>query len=669
MLQLSWKRRLGSSRLRYMILGEASPPLFLGVGGATEPGCVRFSSSQASKNKSLSSFSLEAATADVDTLVEKRWWALPPANAVHLAIGSVYCYSMWTPGMTHALGVVSSCSLDWNQADVVPVWSASAVVLGITTATLGTWVESVGPRRAALVGSVLWSSALLTTAAGVHCHSLPLVYLGWGVLGGMGWGLLYLSPVSAVMKWFPDRRGLATGLALSAFGAGAAIAPAMIQGCIDYYAVAPDYIGPLHVLTDGAASSGCATDHVTLTTLEDGTQVVAKTSQLGTPGTPVVVATDVDIAKHAFSLPGPGAYVLGTGDSGTAKALATLSVFYGSLGLLGARFMRTPHVAWSPNVSTGADENTNPSTSSEETSQVAPNDYGLPVDYVTQKTSQFPLLWLSVFGNATGGLALVSSSKVMLTDLWANLVPSLVTPAFATAYVSALGFGMAAGRFGWSAISDSLGRRNTYTLFGMVSLPIVALCPTFTQYALHASAVAAGNVDVASALLTPMVAVFCGGSVLAITFYGGVLSVLPAYIADLFGPKHSGALHGKLLTAWAASAVAGPMGLTYLRQESAHGATIELLSKVRDESAFEHAFGCSLQDTSAIETLIDAKTITIARLMEVVPVGTVDPTPFLYDTTCYAAAALMGVSLVANWMIRPIDVQQIQSELEKSTRK
>lgn len=155
-------------------------------------------------------FSKEAATAPVDEPVVSRWWAVPPASFVHLSIGSVYCYSMWTPGMTHAVGVIAASSVDWTQSAVIPVFSASAVILGLTTSTLGSWVEKVGPRQAALVGSALWSSALLTTAAGVHFHSLPTLYAGWGLLGGMGWGLMYLSPVTAVMKWFPDRRGLAT---------------------------------------------------------------------------------------------------------------------------------------------------------------------------------------------------------------------------------------------------------------------------------------------------------------------------------------------------------------------------------------------------------------------------------------------------------------------------
>jgi MFS family permease len=144
-------------------------------------------------------------------------------------------------------------------------------------AGLGSWVESVGPRKKqTFVGSIFWASALTTTAAGVHCHSLPMVYLGWGLLGGIGWGLMYLAPVTTVMKWFPDRRGPATGIALSAFGTGAAIAPGMIQKLIDFYAVAPDYIGPLAELTHGLSPD----NYVILETLADGTQVVSKIRQL-----------------------------------------------------------------------------------------------------------------------------------------------------------------------------------------------------------------------------------------------------------------------------------------------------------------------------------------------------------------------------------------------------
>jgi hypothetical protein len=482
---------------------------------------------------------------------------------------------------------------------------------------------------------------------------------------------MYLSPVTTVMKWFPDKRGLATGMALSAFGAGAAIAPTFIQSCMDIYAVAPDYIGPLAELSKTAtvttASSSYPNDlYVTLTTLQDGTQVVAENSTMGETGQPVVVATAADLAKWPHVSTGPGAYVLGTGDTGTAKAMGTLGIMYGALGMLGSRFMTLPHPDWTPTGSVAKKEEAVYDTTSVEQEQVKDpkavntNDIGLPVSYVTRSTYQFPLLWLSVFGNATGGLALLSSSKLMLTDIWAGVAPGVVTAPFATAYVSALGIGMAVGRFGWSATSDYLGRKNTYALFGL-GIPIVALAPTLAQTAMYSAQAGAGG---GTEAVLPLLTAFCGGSVLAITFYGGIFSVLPAYIADLFGQKHAGAIHGKLLTAWACSAVAGPMGLAYLRSSAATLATQDLLGKVEDISAFEQSFGCTLEDTETLQTLIDAKTITIGRLLELAPAGTIDPTPFLYDTTCYAAAGLMGVSLLSNLFIQPLNVPQVCRELE-----
>jgi hypothetical protein len=450
-------------------------------------------------------------------------------------------------------------------------------------------------------------------------------------------------------------------MALSAFGAGAAIAPTFIQHFLDLYAVAPDYIGPLAELSKATASSYQNDLYVTLTTLPDGTQVVAENSTMGETGQPVVVATEADLAKWSHVSTGPGAYALGTGDTGTAKAMGTLGIMYGALGMLGSRFMTLPHPDWTPTGPVIKKEEAVSDMTSVKQAQVKKpkavntNDIGLPVSYVTRSTYQFPLLWLSVFGNATGGLALLSSSKLMLTDIWAGAAPGIVTAPFATAYVSALGIGMAVGRFGWSTMSDYLGRRNTYALFGL-GIPIIGMAPTLAQTAMH-SAQAGGSV-------LPLLTAFCGGSVLAITFYGGIFSVLPAYIADLFGQKHAGAIHGKLLTAWACSAVAGPMGLAYLRGQAATSATQDLLSKVEDTSAFQQSFGCSLQDAETIQTLIDAKTITIGRLMELAPVGTIDPTPFLYDTTCYAAAGLMGVSLLSNLFIQPLDVQKVCSELE-----
>lgn len=495
------------------------------------------------------------------------------------------------------------------------------------------------------------------------------------------------SPVTTVMKWFPDRRGLATGIALSAFGVGAAVAPAMIHTAMEYFAVAPDCIGPLASMSGALGESALlSSSFVKLATLPDGSQVVAEHSSLGIPGQPVVVATEGDINKLHNIETGPGAYALGTGDTGAAKAFLGMGSLYGGMGLLGSRFMMLPNSNWTPtgpvtespkleNEDGHGNYITSTNITTTTTTATNSNDVGLPASYVTSSTTQYPLLWLSVFGNATGGLALLSSSKLMMTDIWAGVAPSVVTASFTTGYVSSLGIGMAAGRFGWSALSDYLGRKNTYVIFGL-GIPVVGLVPYLAHAAAEAALLAGtGDSGIATATsssdvvpVLPYLGAFYSGSILAITFYSGVFSALPAYIADLFGQKHAGAIHGKLLTAWAASAVVGPMGLGYLRSYSVSSAIRELLDRIGSDSdgygaaAFEHAFGCNPQDTETIQRLIDAKTISIGRLMKLMPEGTVDPTPFIYDTTCYAAAVLMGVSLLANLAIRPLNFVQIASD-------
>lgn len=185
------------------------------------------------------------------------------------------------------------------------------------------------------------------------------------------------------------------------------------------------------------------------------------------------------------------------------------------------------------------------------------------------------------------------------------------------------------------------------------------LCHTVVDMTTSAN-LAVGEINVMPYLMT-----FYTGSVLAITFYGGIFSILPAYIADLFGQKHAGAIHGKALTAWAASAVAGPLGLAHLRSHSQHNAMEDLLHtiEVHDASALERSFGCSVHDKATIDKLIDAKTLTIEKLMELAPPETVDPTPFLYDTTCYVATGLMSVAFLSNLAIRPLDLNKAMKDM------
>ena len=149
-----------------------------------------------------------------------RWLAPPAALAIHLAIGQVYAFSVFVKPL-HALKAADGSV--WNQKEVGYIFSIAIAVLGLSAALFGKWLETAGPRKAMFAAACCFGSGFLVAAFGVSIHSLALIYLGYGVLGGIGLGLGYISPVSTLIKWFPDRPGLATGLAIMGFGGGAMI--------------------------------------------------------------------------------------------------------------------------------------------------------------------------------------------------------------------------------------------------------------------------------------------------------------------------------------------------------------------------------------------------------------------------------------------------------------
>ena len=149
-------------------------------------------------------------------------WRIPPVSiAIHLCIGSVYSWSIFNPALTKEVGVVASAADDWSISSVVWVFSVAIVFLGLATAVGGRWMESVGPRCVGVSAACLWGSGFIVGGAGIYFHQLWLLYLGYGVLGGCGLGLGYVSPVATLIRWFPYRRGMATGMAIMGFGGGA----------------------------------------------------------------------------------------------------------------------------------------------------------------------------------------------------------------------------------------------------------------------------------------------------------------------------------------------------------------------------------------------------------------------------------------------------------------
>ena len=151
-------------------------------------------------------------------------WLVPPASiSIHLCIGSVYAWSVFNPALTKELGVVLSAADDWSLSSVVAIFSVAIVFLGLSAALAGKWLEEVGPRCVGVTAAFLWGGGFIIGALGIVTHQLWLVYLGYGVFGGCGLGMGYVSPVSTLIRWFPDHRGMATGMAIMGFGGGSMI--------------------------------------------------------------------------------------------------------------------------------------------------------------------------------------------------------------------------------------------------------------------------------------------------------------------------------------------------------------------------------------------------------------------------------------------------------------
>ena len=164
-----------------------------------------------------------------------RWLVPPAALAIHLCIGQIYAYSVFNKPLSQSLGISEHIEGDWTLVQIGYVFSIALFCLGASAAIFGRWLERVGPRKAMFVSALCFSGGFFVSALGVWWHQIWLLYLGNGVLGGIGLGLGYISPVSTLIKWFPDRPGLATGLAIMGFGGGAMVAAPMSIQFMDFF--------------------------------------------------------------------------------------------------------------------------------------------------------------------------------------------------------------------------------------------------------------------------------------------------------------------------------------------------------------------------------------------------------------------------------------------------
>ncbi|MCH7815986.1 MAG: MFS transporter, partial [Proteobacteria bacterium] len=226
------------------------------------------------------------------------------------------------------------------------------------------------------------------------------------------------------------------------------------------------------------------------------------------------------------------------------------------------------------------------------------------------------------------------------TDIFGSTLPGIVDTSFAATYVVMISAFNMVGRFIWASASDYIGRRNTYWIFFVLGIALYLSVPfTAQQVSVNPSVV--------------WLIYFYAATMIIFTMYGGGFATIPAYLADMFGTRYVGGIHGRLLTAWSTAGVLGPLAITSLRQNSIQNAIEDLMTKI-DPSAFLAQFGAPVDQ---LEILIAQNSVTISRLMEIVPAGTIDPTSGLYNSTMVLMAMLLGIALVSNALIRPVDAR------------
>ncbi|MBH43825.1 MAG: MFS transporter [Rickettsiales bacterium] len=558
-----------------------------------------------------------------------RWFVPPASIAIHLCIGSVYAWSMFNPALIKVLGVVSSSGDDWTLSQVVWIFSVAIVSLGLAAAYAGKWLEEVGPRMVGFFAACCWGGGFLIGAFGIYLQelgvhiniSLPfisseeirlqiglyLLYLGYGVLGGIGLGLGYVSPVSTLIRWFPDRRGMATGMAIMGFGGGAMIAKFTIDKLLETFYKAPEFLG--------------ASDSINLIT--EGGRRFAEIS--GSLVEVVVVATN-EVSRMIIP-EDPGVYIVGTGSSGAAETFLFLGIIYFLIMTIAAFSYRVPPEGWVPKGWT-------PPKDSSKTRLITKNH--VHIDQAL-KTPQFYFLWIVLCFNVTAGIGVIGVAKTMMIEIFGSTLPAIVTASFAGTYVLMISVFNMIGRIFWASMSDFIGRKATYFIFFSLGILLYLSIP----YSAKAMSI---NPSITYLIM------FYAASMIIFTMYGGGFATIPAYLADIFGTKYVGGIHGRLLTAWSTAGVLGPLAITQLRQGSVEKSINELVSKV-DPDQFNDFYGAPIEQ---IQQLVQQKTVTIGNLMQIVPEGTVDPSATLYNTTMFAMAGLLGIAFIANLLIGPV---------------
>jgi MFS family permease len=419
-----------------------------------------------------------------------RWLVPPAALAIHLCIGMAYGFSVFWLPLSKAIGIKETIECgaeigflqeltvdycDWKISTLGWMYTLFFVFLGSSAALWGGWLEHVGPRKAAVVSAFCWCGGMLFSALGVHYHQFWMLLLGSGVIGGIGLGLGYISPVSTLIKWFPDRRGMATGMAIMGFGGGAMIGSPLAAALIKFF------------------------------------------------------ENDTDV--------------------GVMPTLIVMATVYFVFMMAGAMGYRIPASGLQP-------AGWNPPDAGKTSKMITQNHVHVKNVF---KIKQFWLLWGVLCMNVSAGIGIIGMSSPMLQEvfggqliginkLYADLDKDQLAAiaAVAAGFTALLSLFNIGGRFFWASLSDLLGRKTTYVVFFLLGSLLYLSIPE--------------SANTGNKML------FVGAFCIILSMYGGGFSTVPAYLADLFGTQMVGAIHGRLLTAWATAGILGPVIVNYMRE-------------------------------------------------------------------------------------------------------
>ena len=470
-----------------------------------------------------------------------RWLVPPAALAIHLCIGMAYGFSVFWLPLSKAIGIkesvacgadlgfmaqIFSTTCDWKISMLGWMYTMFFVFLGLAAWLFGGWLEHAGPRKAGIVAAVCWCGGLVISALGVYTHQIWLMWVGSGVIGGIGLGLGYISPVSTLIKWFPDRRGMATGMAIMGFGGGAVIGAPLADKLMKHFATANSV--------------------------------------------------------------------------GVWETFLALAAIYFVFMVCGALTYRVPATGWKPEGWTPPAKSSNAMITSKHVH--ASRVWGIP---------QFWLIWGVLCLNVTAGIGILGMASPLIQEVFGgrligvdlgindlDTAQKAQIAAIAAGFTGLLSLFNICGRFAWASCSDFIGRKATYFIFLILGFILYVSIPSLA----HASQLAL------------FVAAFC----IILSMYGGGFATVPAYLADLFGTQMVGAIHGRLLTAWAAAGVFGPLLINYIREyQIAHGV----------------------------------------------------PKAQAYDVTMYVLAGLVLVGVLLNTMIRPLADKHFMTDAELAEEK